>query len=244
MIDIQNKDEKIFYLSIFEKLNQPFKSFEEKAKYAKMPPEIQTINQKLFENFTNIETISLHENVTTLLSVNKCLPNLKEIIIFPSKNSDTCQIFQSISKMKNVDAYIQFPNGPKVKVNFIKNKQSIELPSEIIIIPEFFFHECVNLESIMFSSNLIEIGQSAFYKCFGLCEINFPENLVKICDSAFNGCKSLEKVGFNKNLEFIGANAFSGCVKLFKADLSKCIRIKVNVKDFPENCKVILPHKK
>lgn len=88
--------------------------------------------------------------------------------------------------------------------------------SNIQVIEDEAFANCVLLNSISVGSNLIEIGAKTFYLCTSLKE--FEEiNKVKIIKEYAFSQSGIEILTFNPDVE-LGSFAFEGCVKLSTVD--------------------------
>lgn len=75
------------------------------------------------------------------------------------------------------------------------------IPSSIKEIEKFAFYCCRNLKKILFQSpsNVKIIHESAFIECIMIKEINFPASVAEIKQNAFQFCYSLKRVNFPEN---------------------------------------------
>ena len=62
-------------------------------------------------------------------------------------------------------------------------------------IPDYAFHQCVNLSSLTLPEDLTEIGDWAFCHC-GLEEVTIPEGVTQIGFYAFSNCSDLKSILF------------------------------------------------
>lgn len=120
---------------------------------------------------------------------------------------------------------------------------SFSIPSEITVIPEYAFADCISLNNVTIPQTVVSIGTAAFRACDTMTEIDFPSSVVEWGDSIMIGCQNLktvqlpsnmteipqgmfrdcaalENINFPDNLTDIGNNAFSGCNSLAFLDLS------------------------
>ena len=117
------------------------------------------------------------------------------------------------------------------------------IPSDITVIPEYAFADCISLNNVTIPQTVVSIGTAAFRACDTMTEIDFPSSVVEWGDSIMIGCQNLktvqlpsnmteipqgmfrdcaalENINFPDNLTGIGNNAFSGCNSLAFLDLS------------------------
>lgn len=88
--------------------------------------------------------------------------------------------------------------------------KEVELPANLVEIPEGCFKHCESLESIVIPDSVTTIGESAFYEDFALETVEFGSSLVSIGEDAFRSC-ALTVLEFNEGLETIGDFAFADC---------------------------------
>ena len=161
---------------------------------------VTKISDGMFENDTNITTITLSSNITYIgnNAFKNCL-NLKQIIFksastYSSASADTHSGSYAITTLAVV-------NGKKDPNN------------NVAVIGESAFYNCTALESIDVSS-ATTIGKNAFYGCSKLESVSLNDNLTKLADSTFNGCLKLNDLQLPSALTEIGANCFVNCQAL------------------------------
>ena len=161
---------------------------------------VTKISDGMFENDTNITTITLSSNITYIgNNAFKDCPNLKQIIFksastYSSASADTHSGSYAITTLAVV-------NGKKDPNN------------NVAVIGESAFYNCTALESIDVSS-ATTIGKNAFYGCSKLESVSLNDNLTKLADSTFNGCLKLNNLQLPSALTEIGANCFVNCQAL------------------------------
>ena len=96
------------------------------------------------------------------------------------------------------------------------NLTSIEWPTQLRLIKDRAFFNCVKLPLISFPDSLISIGDAAFQGCSNFSgELMLPLKLKKIGISAFNECPGLTGVlTIPASVDSIGGNAFNNCYGL------------------------------
>lgn len=93
---------------------------------------------------------------------------------------------------------------------------SVDIPSGITYIPDYFFSGCTSLSSVTFPSSLTEIRLRGFYNCnFTTVDLR-GTGLTTISGNAFMYCLNLEEVYIPADISSFAAAAFSGCSNLGK----------------------------
>ncbi len=161
---------------------------------------VTKISDGMFENDTNITTITLSSNITYIgNNAFKNCPNLKQII------------FKSASTYSFASADTHSGSYAITTLAVAISKKDPN--NNIAYIGESAFYNCVALESIDVS-NATTIGKNAFYGCSKLESVSLNDNLTKLADSTFNGCLKLNDLQLPSALTEIGANCFVNCQAL------------------------------
>lgn len=161
---------------------------------------VTKISDGMFENDTNITTITLSSNITYIgNNAFKNCPNLKQII------------FKSASTYSTASADTHSGSYAITTLAVAISKKDPN--NNIAFIGESAFYNCVALESIDVSS-ATTIGKNAFYGCSKLESVSLNDNLTKLADSTFNGCLKLNDIQLPSELTEIGANCFVNCQAL------------------------------
>ena len=161
---------------------------------------VTKISDGMFENDTNITTITLSSNITYIgNNAFKNCPNLKQII------------FKSASTYGFASADTHSGSYAITTLAVAISKKDPN--NNIAYIGESAFYNCVALESIDVS-NATTIGKNAFYGCSKLESVSLNDNLTKLADSTFNGCLKLNDLQLPSALTEIGANCFVNCQAL------------------------------
>ncbi len=164
-----------------------------------------TVQEKIpsyaFKNCSFIESINIHENVTSIgaYAFNNCT-SLKRV------NSDTDGEFNILcGEIKN----FAFTNCVLIEKLICKNVQSIgqsafegalalisiELSDELLSIGSYAFKNCLLVETVSFGNVLETIGEYAFDGCISINKINssnantavIPDSVTSIENGAFKG---------------------------------------------------------
>ena len=161
---------------------------------------VTKISDGMFENDTNITTITLPSNITHIgNNAFKNCTKLKRIIFKSARTYGSVAVdTQGDNYEINAGALASGNNDPNNNVTFIG---------------EGAFYNCLALESIDVSS-ATSIGKEAFYGCSKLESASLNDNLAKLADGAFNGCLKLNNMQLPSALTEIGANCFVNCKTL------------------------------
>lgn len=93
--------------------------------------------------------------------------------------------------------------------------KEITLSSNLKVIADNAFKNCVWLENVVIPATVTSIGKQAFYNNIRLKTLQFSGNILKdIGDEAFKNCTSLGQLSLPSSLEMLGASAFEGCSSL------------------------------
>ena len=154
-----------------------------------LPPYFKNLNEigNLLSSFEKLESITVSPQNKNLI--------MNDDNILLGKSEETCQTFDTIVYVK-------------------RNITHFTIPSNIKIIGDSAFWDCINLQSVDFSQNSILeiISSNAFRSCRELRNIKLPDSVKKIGKEALLDCRSLKKIDFgeNSNLEVIEFGAFNG----------------------------------
>ena len=127
----------------------------------------------------------------------------------PDTNGSSPQTFKKATEIVLDENYASF-GQPSTFCNRL-NLVSINIPSQITVIPASTFKGCEYLTSSYDLSTITEIGQYAFYHCY-LADIYADlSNLTRIEDHTFEDCRAIEYVKITDNTTYIGQRAFYNC---------------------------------
>lgn len=94
---------------------------------------------------------------------------------------------------------------------YCKNLSTVKLPTELKIIGEKAFSDCLNLGAVNIPNSVTYIGESAFRHCKNLTTAIVSDSLKIIPEGLFCDCRSLSSVNIPQTAVDIGAFAFWGC---------------------------------
>lgn len=130
----------------------------------------------------------------------------------PDVNTSYPQAFKKATEIVLDENYTSFgqPNTFCNRSNLV----SVNLPSQITVIPSSTFKGCQSLTDSYNLSTITEVGQYAFYQCY-LADIYADlSNLTRIEDHAFESCKAMEYVKITNNTTYIGQRTFYECINM------------------------------
>ncbi len=143
--------------------------------------------------------------------------------------TDAAQLhFVGFSAFLNCEALETVTFGPAVKsfgynaqgkyntFSGCTNLKEINLPAEMVKIPDGFFAGLQNLEVLTLPAQLEELGAEAFYNCPKLKTVTIPASLRTIGSGAFAYCTALKSVVFEEgsSIQIIPEGMFAECSSL------------------------------
>lgn len=145
-----------------------------------------------FNNFDNIESLSIPETVVKIEDYAFAFSDSLKNIVIP----------ESVS-------YIG-----KAVFSYCESLEKVQLPHEMEYFGQDMFEYCKALKKIVLPENLTCIPKSTFYRCESLADIVLPDNIRYIDALAFAGCYSLENIEIPKTVKYLGDYVFSDCTAL------------------------------
>ena len=124
-------------------------------------------------------------------------------------------------------SFVKIQDGTKLIVGEVfsesKMLETVEIPRSVEYIGFGAFKSCENLKEVRFEngSELKIIDESAFNDCVKLEEITLPSKLQNVKMYAFCGCTSLESITFPESIEYVDNYCMSGCINLKTIRLPK-----------------------
>lgn len=209
--------------------------------------DVSTIDEHTFENFSNLQTVSIDHSINiSNFAFHSC--TLLESISFSSNIvSLGTNVFEDCSNLKLVD----FPGSlSSIPAFTFKNcvfleKVVVETPERTFQIGESAFYGCSNLFTFTALSENVTIGKNAFNGCTILQDfiigaiISYEEGVfansgvtqalfkgydIVLAESVFNNCPSLFTVSFGGTVKEIQSNAFKGCSNLSYIVIDKALQ--------------------
>ena len=91
-----------------------------------------------------------------------------------------------------------------------KDIESINIGSDVRVIPDYAFASFFNLKSVIIDDSVEKIGIGAFQNCKSLENVVLPKNLKELSNNTFLNCVSLKNITLPKSLLKIGNQVFFG----------------------------------
>jgi len=157
-----------------------------------IPPDITIIEEKAYENRTDIREVIVPESVTEISAAAFSGCTSLVTIIIPC----------SVATIGD-DAFFNC-------VSLV----SITIPDSVKTIGELAFCQCASLASISLPSGLTSIKDLAFARCSTLRHVSLPPSLVTIGVRSFERCSSLLVVIIPEGVTDIGLHAFCDCASM------------------------------
>ena len=141
---------------------------------------VEYIPDALCSGMSNLTTITIPENVTTLGG-----------IVFYGCRGLTSIVWNA----KNCQYISYYANSP---FDSSKNKTtSFIFGKEVESIPYYLCYGMSKLTNVTIPDGVTSIGSNAFTDCSGITSIAIPESVTSIGESAFSGCTGLTSVQWN-----------------------------------------------
>ena len=165
-----------------------------------IPEDVTQIGDYTFNNCYHIESITIHENVTSIgkTVLDFGLYGLTSINV--DKNNKYYSSVDGILFNKDKTTLIRYPMG--------KWEYEYKIPDSVTKIGEHAFDNCYCLERVEISGSVKNIGDSAFNNCYWLTSLKIAEGVENIGAEAFFGCYRLSAVTIPSSVTDIGRNAF------------------------------------
>lgn len=187
-----------------------------------LPASLETLGMAAFGGCREFTAIVIPDSVKALgsslfLGCNK----LKSVTVGASVESlgngflAGCAALETLSVANGNPNYYSESNCIIAKQGYILVvgcKNSI-IPTNIKVIGEGAFRNCIALGEIKIPAGVTKIGDYAFYSCTGLSKIDIPESVKEIGRYAFADCRSLTGMKISKDVK-VGESAFENCVLL------------------------------
>ena len=198
--------------------------------------ELTGIGTGIFENFINLETVSIPETVTYIGdrafygcgSANIQVPESLELTYLGAQAFYNCTCLTDFpleqqtnlteikeetfwgTGLKTVVIPQNIENIGQSAFNRCREITQVTFPqTSFFSIGDTAFMDCEKLECLELSDNVGNIGKYAFADCFSLAEVVLPDNITQISDGLFYGCSSLAGLLLPDSVKTIGEEAFS-----------------------------------
>lgn len=188
-----------------------------------IPHSVETIEYGAFDA-TNIRSLNIPENVTSIVLNNGDDTPLYEIIVSPD-NPNYCSA-DGVLYTKDMRTLLRYPRA---------KEGDFTVPDTVVTIAEKAFYACRGLTRLVISDSVKTIKSSCFSSCYNLTEIVIPTELENLtCYFTFSYCSSLSSIILPDCVTEIGNHTFWNCTNLL------CVTIPDSVTNIDssafENC--------
>ena len=196
-----------------------------------IPDSVKEIKAFAFWNCTELEEVTMSEQLTTLtgLVFGNCtgltsikLPKTLTTVNTKYYGSDYQGPFYGCSNLENVTLEEEMEIIPQYLFKE-SGITTIQLPDSIKEIQEYVFGNCIELAEISLPAHLEEIEGKAFYNCDNLTEITIPKSVIYGGGYWFEECDNLRKIVLEEGTEKILDDAFRN----LKSDFAILIPVSV-----------------
>lgn len=162
-----------------------------------LDPNITAIGDGAFSQLHMIESVTLHEGITSI-----------------GADAFDCPLSgplpESLTYIGNHAFYqCQLP-------------QTLVIPESVTYIGEYAFSDCRGLEYLEFKAR-IGVGQYAFSGCSGLKEVRLSKQMALLSTGMFSACKNLTAINLPDGITMIPDGCFAGCVSLPSVELPESV---------------------
>ena len=207
-------------------------SFTGNGHYIQIPNTVTTIQANVFTNNTNIYTIVLSANVTSIASTafsgcyNLCaVENLSSLSLSvgSSINGNIAYYAGYIGSLSNVqlvdDAFFVVTTT-NILLKYIGSNAVVSIPSDMITIARYAFYQNTMIQEISCGSNLTRIQAYAFYNCTNLQVFSLYMGSLTVETYAFTNTSALKTV-YNFGTQATSMPSyFTYCDAFFNIDLT------------------------
>ena len=162
-----------------------------------IPDDVTTISDFAFYYIKEIESLTVHRDITTIdfgkVKINK--------LCYQGDIESWCKI--------------DFQGNPTINELYFNGvlQKDMVIPDTVEEIKDNAFHGCIGITSVKISEKVTKIGAGAFAKS-GIESISLPEGVTAISDKVFYFCSGLKDVVLPKGIKSIGEKAFGVCENL------------------------------
>jgi len=171
-----------------------------------------------FEELKNLETIQLHDGITTI--PNYCFRNCWALTELTLPNTITEVKYSSFEGLYSLKKF-KYPSGVAIITGLSDcvSLTDVEIPEGAEEVSGF--GNCSSLTKITLPSTIKKVN--GFSYCTLLSEINIPEGVTSV--GGFEDCVSLEKIQFPSTVTELKSQSFYRCSKLKVIDFSQASTI-------------------
>lgn len=189
-----------------------------------LPATFTLTDSSIFQNLSNLKTITLAENHPTLKAVDGVLYDQSgsTLLYYPSnRDAESFTVPQGTTAIADYAFYnaklssITLPESLQTigscAFDSARKLKTIQIPDGVTSIGEAAFRFCESLTSVQLPQGLAAIAPQTFYDCDKLKEINIPAGVTSIGTEAFRFCPALKEIVIPEGVTVIPEAAFASC---------------------------------
>ena len=179
----------------------------------KLPPSIKLIDDRVFAECKNLETVNLSD--TAIVEVgsgafNSC-SKLQSAILPDTVEKVGDYAFEDCTGLR------EFKGGKALKSigswAFARDSSlvAVDLSEGLEYIGQFAFSDCTSLEELKLPNSITETQTSILAGCVNLKKTNIPTGLTRLSGGFFQDCRSLTEITIPDSIKEIGDSVFRNC---------------------------------
>ncbi len=191
-----------------------------------IPNSVINIGGGVFYGCSNLKTVQLSENITSL----PCC-----VIENPWGPPINYGFFQGCKSLESITLHNNIVEIGNLAFESCSSLISVKIPNSVTEIGGGVFHGCKALKTVVLSENIKSLNDAGlgsydnslkgfFEDCISLTSIEIPKSITCISDEAFYGCRSLVSIEIPDNVIELGSKAFGNCYSLRYAKLGNGFR--------------------
>ncbi len=186
-----------------------------------VPSSVRVIADCGFFACNFLESIILHDEITTIDGAFSLCSSLKSIVIPKGVTRIGDFTFSDCSSLSEVVFHNNLVSIGQQAFVGCKSIMELNLPEGLSEIGEFAFQDCKSLQSVYLPNSLKVIHPKAFNRCVSLQSVTIQDGLPVI--GGFSDCSALVSIVLPNSITTIGEQAFSGCTGLADINLPESI---------------------
>lgn len=202
------------------------------AQYVKLPSTLETIDEKCFEDCSDLVAVNIPPSVTRIgkQAFVGC-ERLYKIVIPEKIESLGVGAFADCESLLSITIPNTITAIPDELLKGCKNLSEVFFPNSITSIGKNVFYGCSTIQKLRIPNSVVSIGEGCFQRMQSLYDIRLSEKITSIPKKAFGDCKSLTKITIPAAVRSVGNDAFSSCENLIQIFF-----LSENMTEFGEDC--------
>lgn len=176
---------------------------------------VKQIGESAFESCSNIETVAVRGEVTSITKKTFYNCNsIRQVVLPNTIQQIDDSAFQNCSALKSIDLGNQIKKIGQSAFESCPELVTVTNNNTVERVEDGAFRNCNNLHNLNTWDKLVYIGGEAFKNCQQLESLTFSHNLTTIRSRAFLQCQNLKSFIILNSLKNIGEQVFKECPNL------------------------------